>query len=110
MRDEQWQRAAADAFRQIGVDEHGVDPGHGQRGALVDAADFRVSVGTAHERRVQHAGKLDVVDVTAFPAEQRGVLLALDGSAKPLARALFAHRAVSRARFAAISAASTMPW
>ena len=78
--------------------------GKGERRAFVDAPDARVCVRASHERRVQHPRKLDVVDVATFAAQERRILLARGGGAE----ARIDH-ARSRMRFAAASAASTMP-
>src|SRR5271165_7248227 len=44
------------------------------RGARIDAADAGMRVRTAHEGRLQHARKIQVVDEPAGACEQRTVL------------------------------------
>ena len=62
--------------RQIVQREHGGNARHRARGAQIDAADQRVRVRTARERRMQHAGGRNVVDETSAPAQQRMILKA----------------------------------
>ena len=58
----------------------------GQRtgGGRVDAVHQRVRVRAAHERRLQHLGKAQVVDEAAAALQQRVVLDACDGTADEL--------------------------
>ncbi len=39
----------------------------------IDASDASVRVWTAYERRLQHAGKFEIVDETAVAPQQRSV-------------------------------------
>ena len=48
-------------------------PGSRLRGRDVDVAQAGVGVGAAHDRHVQHAGQLDVVDVGAEAGDQARV-------------------------------------
>ena len=57
--------------------DHRMHAGHGECCAFVDAADFRVRIGAAHEGGVQHAGELDVVDEAALAALDQELQLAL---------------------------------
>ncbi len=50
----------------------------------VNAGDLGVREGRAHERQVQHAEQLDVVDKLAFAANQARVFFALDRLAHPV--------------------------
>ena len=56
-------------------------PGMVARGLRVDAADGGVGVRAAHEGRLQHVGKAQVVDEAAGAGQQREVLDPLDGMA-----------------------------
>ena len=76
-------------------------PGQRQRVARVDPRGSRMRMRAAHERRVQHAGKRDVVDEAALAGEQGAVLEARnarsDQSTHVLDRAcVFAARAFVR--------------
>ena len=51
-------------------------PGARERGRGVDRDDVRVRLGRAHDRRVQHAGSGDVVDVGRAARDQARILLA----------------------------------
>ena len=53
-------------------------PGARRAALRVDAADQRMRVRAAHEGRVQHAGKLQIVDEAAAALQQRQVLDPLD--------------------------------
>jgi hypothetical protein len=76
--------AARHARRQIIGGEHGMDARHGARRRHVDGTDSGVGVWAAHEAGVQRAGKLDVVDETAAPGEQRRVFEARHAGAEML--------------------------
>ena len=58
--------------------EHGRDAGHPRRAPGVDAADAPVRLGAPEQRRVQHAGPAEVVDIGAGPGEEARVLAARD--------------------------------
>ncbi len=58
----------------------------------VDRDDLRVRVRAAHDRRVRHAGQLDVVEVAALAAQEARVLDAVDALAEPAARARLRRR------------------
>ncbi len=77
---------------QVVGGQHRDDAGHGERLRLVDRLDAGVRVGAAHDRAEQHAGKLDVVDVSPPAAEEAGVLLAQAGRAHPLQLAFALER------------------
>jgi hypothetical protein len=64
----------AQTLWQIGVRQNGMDAGERARGRGVDPEDARVRVGAPHERRVQRARQIDVVDEPAHAAQQRLVL------------------------------------
>ena len=51
-------------------------------GGGVDAPDFGVSVRAPHDRHVEHAEELDVVDVVALPSDEARVLPALDAGSE----------------------------
>jgi hypothetical protein len=55
-----------------------------RRGGDVDGLDAGVRPRAAKHRRVQHVGKVDVVDVAALPGQEAWVLDALDVLADPL--------------------------
>ena len=84
----------------VGAREDGVHARQRERGRLVDAADRSVRMRAAHEGGVQHPGHPDVVDEAALALEQRLVF-------QPRHRA--ADDSHARSRFAASSAASTIP-
>jgi hypothetical protein len=77
---------------------------NGERCTRIDSSHFGVRVRAAYERRVQHSGQMEIVDVAAFAAQQLGIFLAPDGSAET-----GVHQTPFRMRFAAANAASTMP-
>ncbi len=58
---------------QVGGGEHRAHAGHGPRRGRIDAPDAGAGERTAHERRVQHPGQRDVVDVGAVAGEEPGV-------------------------------------
>ena len=66
----------------------------------------RVGVRAAHERRLQHAGQMDVVDETALAAKEVGVFQAANVLAER--RCAQGARPSALRRFAASSAAMTM--
>jgi hypothetical protein len=84
---------------KVGAGDHRVDALERQRPAGVDCGDAGVRVRAPDERRVQHAGKVDVVDEAAASREQPRVLdaqeaapdvtrlLVLRGHAEPSAAA-----------------------
>jgi hypothetical protein len=74
-------RHRARALRQVGEGEHGHDAATRERAGGVDGVDARVRVGAAHDRRVQHAGDGDVVDVAAVAGEEASIFLAADARA-----------------------------
>ena len=53
----------------LGCGEHSRHAGRTDGRGGVDREDFSVRVRTAHERRVQHAGQLNVVDIASMAAE-----------------------------------------
>ena len=94
---------------QVGVAVDGVYAGQGQRLAGIDAADQGVGMGAAHEGHLQHARHVNVVEVLPLSGKQGPVLEPPDARAdkrlghdKPTACA--------RIRWAASSAAATIPW
>jgi hypothetical protein len=106
MRHKQRQRLAAHRLGQFGKRQYGVHAGKRRRRRLLDAAHAGMRMRAAHEGRVQHAGQMDVVDELALAAQQRRILLARSRGAE----AVRVHRPASWMRFAAVSAASTIPW
>ena len=87
--------------QEVRADEDRMHAGQRSRGCFVDAPDRGMRMRAAHEGGVQHAGEPDIVDEAAFALQQWLVF-------EP------GHRAAddphARRRFAAASAASTMPW
>src|SRR5262249_60961325 len=70
--------------REIRKRQHRVDALAPPRGAGVYAADRGVSVGAAHERRLEYSGKGEIGDETAAAREQRALFKSLDGAADVL--------------------------
>src|SRR5215510_13783921 len=68
----------------VGTSQYLDDAGKSRRGADVDRLDAGVRPRAAQHRRVQHVGKVDVVDVAALPGQEAWVLDALDVLADPL--------------------------
>ena len=87
--------------QQVRAGEDRMHAGQRSRSRLVDAPDRGMRVRAAHEGRLQHARQPEVVDEAALALEQRLVF-------EPGDRA--ADDPHARRRFAAASAASTMPW
>ena len=79
--------AGGDARRHVVGGEHRVNAGHGARRGAVDLAEAGMGVRAPHERGVQHAGQVHVIDELAPPGEQRRVFEARD----PCAEVLRAH-------------------
>ncbi len=67
--------------------DHGDHAGQLLGGLGADREDLRVGVRAADDRRVRHAGQLDVVDVAALAAQEAGILDAVDALAEPAPRA-----------------------
>ena len=55
-----------------------------RRGGDIDRLDAGVGARAAQHRRVQHVGKVDVVDIAALPCQQSRILDALNALADPL--------------------------
>ena len=56
------------------TDQRRLNPGHGQRGAHVDATDVRVRVGRAHDRGVELMRKIEIVEIASAPHQQPRIL------------------------------------
>jgi hypothetical protein len=94
---------------QIGQREYSVYARVRERHCLVDAADRGMAVRAAHEGRVQHVGQSDVVYEAPGSSQQIGVFE--PANALPYDPAGHGQRPFpDRRRFAASSAAATMPW
>src|SRR5262249_2315395 len=68
----------------VGAGQYLDDAGKRRRGADVDRLDAGVRPRAAQHRRVQHIGKVDVVDIAALPSEEPRILDPLDVLAAPL--------------------------
>ena len=62
-------------IRRVGAGVDGVDPRSRCGGGRVDRDDLGVCLGRADERRPQHPGQRDVVDIASATDDQRRVLL-----------------------------------
>src|ERR1700730_6133959 len=93
-REGRWNHWEANPRRQIEV-RRGEHPNHswlGQSCTGVDAADLRVSKGRAHERHLQAARRLDIVNVAARPGHEAFVLAAANGMTEDGAGSQNRHR------------------
>ncbi len=88
------------------MSEHRMHTRQRQRRLTVDAADEGVGMRAAHKGRLQHAGKMNVVDETAMAAKEIGVFQAANVFAERLCAQDARPSALNR--FAASSAAMTM--
>ena len=68
------QRLGCEPARHVLRGEHRMDARHRVRGARIDRTDARVGMRAAHERGVEQAGELHVVDEVRAPGEQGRVL------------------------------------
>ena len=93
---------------EIGISEDGVYTGQCPDACGVDAANQRMGVRTADERRLQHSGQVDIVDEPACAAKEIRVFEAPNVLAERLCAQGARPSALSR--FAASSAAMTMFW
>ena len=69
--------------RNIGLREHRMHAGQAARSGGVDAADAGVRVRAAHERRLQHSGKFQIVDEAAIARESAARLRAAAPDGRP---------------------------
>ncbi len=106
------QRAMLPERAQVLRGVHGDDAGSPARLRNVDPPDTRVRQRAAHERDVQHARQLHVVDEQRVAGEQPRILVASDGLSEVAgAQARSAPTATAPApRSAASATASTMFW
>jgi len=63
---------------QVLTRDHGQHARHGERLRRVDLLDVRVGERAPDDVEIQHARKLDVVDIGALAADEAWVLLPLD--------------------------------
>ena len=66
-------RREIEFFAQVVAGNHRFHSRHGLGLARVDGNNLRVRVGAPLKRQVEHAGQIDIVDVTAFAGDQRRI-------------------------------------
>ena len=98
------QRTRRPIVAEVGGGVDGDDAVAGKRRRHVDRADPGVRHVAAQERRMHHAGQLNVVDEQRLAAQQPRVFVAANGSAESAG----AHADDPRSRWAASCIASTI--